>query len=773
LYCALTLAVAALSSTAYAQSQGRLVTNFDSGWRFQQADTKAAQAPGFDDSAWRSLSVPHDWSIEGRHEPTAPSGRGGGYLPSGASWYRKSFALPDSEKGRRVRIEFDGVMANSEVYLNGTLLGKRPSGYQSLRYDLTPHLKFGKGAVNVIAVRTDTSVQPASRWYTGAGIYRHVRLVSTEPVQFGESGVFVSVPKADAAGATVRVVADVQNTGASAGEYTVTTRLLGPDGATVQTLTTRQKVEAGKRAEVVLGGELARPQRWSVDSPALYQAVTTISDGGTILDQQATTFGVREARFDAATGFWLNGVNLKIKGVCLHHDGGPVGAAVPLDVWRQRFTLLREVGVNAIRTSHNAVAPEFLDLADEMGFLVMDETFDTWEKPKTSAEKGYNLFWKDWWEADTRAQVIRDRNHPSIILWSVGNEIHDDLNSPEGFKKYKQQQDLVHQLDPTRPVTMALFRPNVSGVYRNGFVETMDIVGQNYRENELVAVHKEKPALKIIGTETNYTQGAWPMMRDDSAFAGQFLWTGVDYLGEADWPKISGDTGLFDRVGQKKVRGWERQSYWAAKPMVKIVRRQENAGDGPLVPNWTPTDINTYDDAKVDVYSNAEEVELFLNGESLGKKARPKNDGPRHWDVTFAPGTIRAVARNQGQEVALDEMKTAGAPAKLQLVASRAELRTNFDDAAIVTVQVLDANGVPQPNSAAPIAFSVSGPGQIAGVDNGALDNHEPYKASACKAYQGSCTAIVKASSSSGPITLKASAPGLAEASVVIRTLKP
>jgi beta-galactosidase len=765
------LALAVLSSSACAQ--GRLVTNFDSAWRFQQADAKGAQAAAFDDAGWRSLSVPHDWSIEGRHDPAAPAGRGGAYLPSGVAWYRKSFSLPDSEQGRRVRIEFDGVMANSEVYLNGTLLGKRPSGYQSFSYDLTPHLRFGKGAVNVIAVRTDTSVQPASRWYTGAGIYRHVRLVSTEAVQFGEDGVFVSTPQADAAAATVRVAADVRNNSGAPGDLTITTRLLGPDGAPLETFTAQQKLGPGQRAQVVLGGQLARPQRWSIDSPRLYKAVTTISDGAKVLDEQVTAFGIRDARFEAATGFWLNGVNLKIKGVCLHHDGGPVGAAVPLDIWRERFRQLREVGVNAIRTAHNAVAPEFLDLADEMGLLVLDETFDTWEKAKSSAEKGYNLHWKDWWEADTRAQVIRDRNHPSIILWSVGNEIHDDLNSPEGFAKYKQQQDLVHLLDPTRPVTMALFRPNVSGVYRNGFAETMDIIGQNYRENELVAVHKAKPASRIIGTETNFTPRAWPMMRDDPAFSGQFLWTGIDYLGEADWPQVSADFGLFDRVGRKKVRGWERQSYWAAAPMVKIVRREENAGVGPLVANWTPTDINTYDDAKVDVYSNAEEVELFLNGESLGKQARPKDDGARHWDVTFAPGSIRAVARNGGREVAVDEMKTAAAPARLQLATSRKALGTGFDDAAIVSVQVTDANGVPQPNSAAPITFKVTGPGAIAGVDNGSLANHDPYKAARCQAWQGSCTAIVQANAASGPITIQASAPGLADATLVIETRKP
>jgi beta-galactosidase len=769
------LAVLSLSASAFhaaAWAEGRVTTAFDANWRFQQADAKDAQVPTFNDAKWGALSVPHDWSIEGRHDQVAPTGRGGAYLPSGVAWYRKSFTLPDSEKGRRVRIEFDGVMANSEVYLNGKLLGKRPSGYQSFSYDLTPHLKFGKRATNVLAVKTDTSVQPASRWYTGAGIYRHVRLVSTEAVQFSDGGVFVSTPKAEAGAASVRVQADVLNAGSKASEFTVVTKILDPKGALVQTIEGKQKVEPGKHGEVMLAADVAGPQRWSIDAPHLYKAVTTIREGGKVMDEQETRFGIRDARFDAATGFWLNGVNLKIKGVCLHHDGGAAGAAVPLDVWRYRFTLLRELGVNAIRTAHNAVAPELLDLADEMGFLVMDETFDTWEKAKSSAEKGYNLLWKDWWETDTRTQVLRDRNHPSVILYSVGNEIHDDLNSPEGFRKYKQQQDLVRQLDPTRPVTMALFRPGSSGVYKNGFAQTMDIVGQNYREAELLAFQKQNPDAKIIGTETNHAQAAWPAMRDNPAFAGQFIWSGFDYLGEADWPNVSNwEYGLFDRTGQWKVLAWQRQSLWASKPMVKITRRQENGGVGPLVANWTPSDIDTYDDARIDVFSNAEEVELFLNGQSLGRQPRPANDGPRHWDATFAKGTIRAVARNKGQEVAVDEMKTADEPAKLALVTTRATLGIGFDDAAIVTVRVTDADGVVNPNGATSIALTISGPGEIAGIDNGNPANHDPYKANACKAWQGTCTAIVKAIGP-GKITLKAASQGLGDAVLAIDAVK-
>jgi beta-galactosidase len=765
------LAVLMAFNPAFADTQGRVTTPFDADWRFLKADAKGAEQPGFNDAKWRALPVPHDWSIEGPYDQANPSGRGGGYLPAGAGWYRKKFSLPADEAKRLVRIEFDGVMANSEVWVNGHLLGKRPYGYSSFSYDLGKYLKFGKGQVNVIAVRADNSIQPASRYYTGAGIYRHVRLVSTAPVHIGEGGVFVSTPKAGATKASLRIQADLKNDSPAAGEYVVQTTVFDPSGKEVGAAESKQHIEAGQSAAVEQAVDVASPQRWSLEQPQLYKAVTVLKSATAVLDKQDTSFGIREARFDADTGFWLNDVNLKIKGVCIHHDGGSVGAAVPLAVWEHRFELLREAGVNALRTSHNPIAPEVLDLADRMGFLVFDETFDTWMEAKQHGEQGYNRFWKDWWEADTRAMVIRDRNHPSIILYSVGNEIHDNLDSPAGFQKYKQQQDLVHQLDPSRPVTMALFRPHLSKVYLNGFADTMDIVGQNYRENELVAAHKAHPQWKVIGTENAHGQAAWLAMRDNPFMAGQFLWIGFDYLGEADWPATTFNQGLFDRVGNFKPRGYQRQSWWSGKPMVKLVRRAENAGVGEWVANWTPTDFDTYDDARVDAYSNADEVELFLNGQSLGAKAKPVDDSPRSWNVTFAKGSLRAVARNKGQEVASDELKTAGAPARIELTTNKPSLAPSWDDAAFVTARVVDADGVTVPNAKAAITFNIGGKGMIAGVDNGSVTSHEPYQTNRCIAAQGQCVAIVKAGVAGGKITIQASADGLADGTLALDTV--
>lgn len=756
-----------MQAVAFAQSpkQVRIITNFDSDWSFIQQDVPEAEKIGFDASKWRKLNVPHDWSIEGAYDKTNLTARGGGYLPSGIGWYRKVFNLDESLAGKKVTIEFDGVMANSEVWINGFYLGKRPYGYISFNYDLSKHLSFGKGKPNVIAVKADNTVQPASRYYTGAGIYRHVRLVATDLVHLDDWGVFITTPSATAQKALVKVETSISNESGKASQLTLETSVVNPDGKVIKTVQTKQTIEAGKTAKIVKDIEVSNPKLWNVETPVIYKTLTKVIVGGKVIDDQFNTFGIRSFRFDAATGFWLNDKNFKLKGACLHHDGGAVGAAVPLSVWEFRLNKLKEAGVNAIRTAHNPVAPEFLDLCDQMGFLVMDETFDTWTSAKNNGEKGYNRFWKEWWEQDTRDMVLRDRNHPSIVIYSVGNEIHDDLNSPEGFKKYKDQQDLVHLLDPSRPVTMALFRPANSKVYTNGFAETMDVVGQNYRENELVALHNQKPSLKVIGTENTHVIQQYLALRDNPFMAGQFLWTGFDYLGEADWPQVTNGQGLFDRIGSWKQQSLQRQSWWAEKPTVHIVRKEENAGAGEWINNWTPTDFDTYDDAKVAIYSNCDEVELFLNGKSLGNKPKPADDSPRLWEVTFEKGTIKAVGKNKGKEVAAEELKTAGAPAKIILSVDKNKIGSRWDDVAFVTAKVYDEQGNICPNADNLIRFTLSGNGIIDAVDNGSITSHEMYKTQQRHAYRGVVMANIKGNIA-GNLEVKATADGLEAGSV-------
>lgn len=764
-----TLCMAMLAATQITLlAQARQTTSFDDNWQFYKGDTTGVEKPDFNDAQWRTLNVPHDWMIEGTYDQANPTARGGGYLPAGIGWYRKTFTLTDADAQKEHFIEFEGIMAYSDVWINGVHLGKRPYGYISFSYDLTKHLHFGKGKSNTIVVKVDNTIQPASRYYTGAGIYRHVRIVSVNPVHFTQWGTVITTPAITAQKAIVAIVAEVANEGTKAGEYTVQTILIDEAGTTVKTVESKQTIAAGSKVKFAQNMDVANPKRWDIDQPNLYKAVTKILSGKTLVDDQTISFGIREARFEAATGFWLNGKNIKIKGVCLHHDAGAVGAAVPLSVWEERFKLLKQVGANGIRTSHNPVAPEFLDLCDRMGFVVMDETFDTWTAAKNNGEKGYNLLFKEWWERDTRDMVMRDRNHPSIVIYSIGNEIHDDLSYPKGYERYKAQQDVVHQYDTTRPVTMALFRPNVSKVYDNGYAAQMEVVGQNYRENELIAAHEAHPNWKVIGTENTHVLSQWLALRDKPYMAGQFLWTGFDYLGEADWPETTNNQGLFDRANNWKQQGLQRESWWSNKPVVHVVRKSDNAGAGTWVADWTPTDFDTYDNAKVQVYSNCDEVELFLNGRSLGSKLKPADDSPREWDVTFEKGSIQAVGKNDGKEVATEEHKSAGAPAKILLTASKPTLTSNWDDATIVQATIVDADGIPCANATNSITFSVNGAAAIQAVDNGNIISHEPYKATKRQAFRGKAIAIVKATKGTGKTTIKADAEGLQSGSISV-----
>jgi beta-galactosidase len=669
-------------------------------------------------------------------------------------------------------IEFDGVMANSDVWINGFHLGKRPYGYSSFSYDLTGHLKFGKGELNVLSVRADNSLQPASRYYAGAGIYRHVRLVITNPLHLEQWGVYISTSQVTDKKAVINLQATIINESSSSNSIVLETTFIDPSGKIVKSVESKQSVPTGKSVTVNQSFEVADPKLWDLNQPNLYKAITKIKSAKNTIDEQTNIFGIRNSKFEAATGYWLNGKNIKIKGVCLHHDAGGLGSAVPLRAWERRLELLKSIGVNAIRTAHNPVAPEFLDLCDRMGFLVMDETFDTWTASKPNGEKGYNQYFTQWWERDTRDMVLRDRNHPSIIIYSVGNEIRDNLNDSTGFKKYKDQQDLIHRLDPGRPVTMALFRPGSSKVYVNGFVEKMDIVGQNYREKELVDAHLAKPERIVIGTENGHGLTEWLILRDNPFMSGQFLWTGIDYLGEALWPAISYDKGLFDRTGGWKQLSYQRDSWWNDKPVVHIMRKEDNAGAGEFVANWTPVDFGTYDDARVQVYSNCDDVELFLNGKSLGSKPKPADDSPRSWEVTFEKGTLKAVAKNKGIEVATGELKTAGNPARIILTADKSKIANNWDDVSYVTATVVDADGIICPNVIKLISFVVSDSGSISAVDNGDNNSHEAYKASERSVFKGRCIAIIKAKTASGKITVTASSPELASGSVTIEVSK-
>ena len=759
----------------------RLTLSFDPAWRFLKGDAAGAEKPAFDDGAWRVVDVPHDWSIEGPFDRDNPARGAGAFLPTGVAWYRRHFELPAASAGRRVFIEFDGVMANSDVWINGVPLGHRPYGYSSFQYELTGHLSFGAGASNVLAVRADTSAQPASRWYTGSGIYRHVRLVVTDPVHLGHWATFVSTPQVAPARAVVHVQSSVVNQSPSPQSVSLQVTVLDPSGRPVQTVETApQTIGPGQSADFQTDLPVAHPALWDLDRPDLYRAVARARSGGKLLDDETVAFGIREARFDADTGFWLNGRNLKILGVCVHSEGSAFGAAVPLGVWEHRLAQLRQLGVNAIRTAHNPPAPEFLDLCDRMGFLVMDENFDCWTVGKTPYD--YHLYFDAWSKIDTRDMVRRDRNHPSIVVYSTGNEIHDTPKEELAKRILAGLVEVFHENDPTRPVTQALFRPNVSHDYTNGLADLLDVVGQNYRENEILAAHRQKPSRKILGTENTHEAGVWLALRDNPAYAGQFLWAGIDYLGESPrWPVIAAGFGLLQRSGTPRDRGFERASWWAPQPMVHVTRRTAPNPIAPTDPgyepdprnvqvqfaDWTPRNAARHEE-NVEVYSNCQEVELILNGRSLGSQPLHADATPRTWKVAYEPGMLQAVARNGGKTVATDELRTAGAPAKLALSVDRRRLAPGYDEVAFVTVSVVDAHGVLVPTAGDLVTFKAAGPAVVAAVDSDDNASHEPFQADSRKAYEGLCYAYLKATRAPGRITLTASAPGLATATIAL-----
>jgi beta-galactosidase len=781
------LALLALSLTAAAADSARTTISFDPGWRFFQGDAPGAENPTFADAAWRAVDVPHDWSIEGPFDDKNTTGGGGAFLPSGVGWYRKQFVLPSSYSARRVFIEFDGVMANSDVWINGFHLAKRPYGYVSFQYELTGHLNFGGKTPNVLAVRADNSGQPASRWYTGAGIYRHVRLVVTDSVHIDHWATFVSTPKITPTQATVRVQSTVLNQSRAAHTLALEIIVFDPNGKVAGTVETKpQPIAAGQSADFSQDITVKAPQIWDLGHPALYRAVAKIRSGKETLDDETVSFGMREFHFDAATGFWVNGHNIKIKGVALHHDAGALGAAVPLRAWERRLEQLRLIGVNAIRTAHNPAAPEFLDLCDRMGFLVMDEMFDCWTVAKNRFD--YHLYFQDWSAIDTRDAVLRDRNHPSIVVYGAGNEIHDTPKADLAKGILRTLLDVFHQTDPTRPVTQALFRPNVSHDYDNGLADMLDVVGQNYRENEILAAHQAKPERKILGTENHHDRAVWLALRDNPPYAGQFLWSGIDYLGEAGrWPAIGAGSGLLDRTGAFKPAAYERQSWWSDQPMVHITRRVAPTEAAPIDPgyepnprrrvqtlfsDWSPLNRSVHQE-QVEVYSNCEEVELLLNGKSLGSKPLPADASPRIWRVPFEPGVLRALGRNKGVVAASGELRSAGSAARIVLAADRGKLALRWDDVAYITATVVDEQGVKAPTADNLIAFGITGPGAIAAVDNADNASHESFRASQRRAFQGQCIAILKASAVQGRITLSASSPGLASGSVAIAAVAP
>lgn len=818
------LAFALVITSAYAAKPLRQVQDFNQNWKFTLADSMLnASTVVFNDSKWRSLNLPHDWSIESDFGKDFPATAGGGALPGGLGWYRKTFSV---EKGnilqpKKIFIEFDGVYRNSEVWINGTLLGKRPNGYVSFRYELTPYLKFG--ATNVIAVKVDNSKQPNSRWYSGSGIYRNVRLVTTNQVFVENWGTYVTTPNINADSAEIAIQTTVANTMRMAQSVGVEQFLYDAKGQLVSQIKGALMVNTGSSNKYYQKMSVKKPVLWSLENPYLYKLVTRLNVFGIYTDEYTTMVGIRSFAFDVNKGFTLNGKHVKINGVCNHHDLGALGTAVNERALERQLEIMKGMGVNGIRTSHNPPAPELLDLCDRMGFIVMDEAFDIWKKKKTKYDYAFDF--DEWHERDLVDQITRDRNHPSVFIWSIGNEVGEqwgdtpaedvDLQAANialNNKKVNETGDIklgklgknalltrhlaeiTKSVDPTRPVTAAC-----NGTEDNNplfLSEALDLIGFNYHEAEFAGITTRHPKTPFIVTESVsslQTRGyyenpsdsvrIWPSSWDKpfdmpvhlcSAYdncrapwgsthennlkivkkydhiSGQFIWTGFDYLGEPTpywWPSRSSFFGIVDLAGFPKDVYYLYQSEWTDKDVLYIF------------PHW-----NWEKGQTVDVwayYNHADEVELYLNGVSLGKRSKQGDDLHVMWRVNYEPGTLKAVSRKGGKEVLVREIKTAGNPVSVRLTPDRATIKADGKDLSFVTVELLDKDGNVCPLANQLVKFNLEGDGAIVGTDNGDQNEHSSLKKPERKLFYGKALAIVQSSALPGIITLKASVEGL------------
>jgi len=798
-------ALAAAASPAVAQRQ-RL--SMDPGWRFTLGDPSGADQPGFDDRAWRRVDLPHDWSIEGTPQQDAP-GRGTmGYFPTGIGWYRKAFRMPAGPR-HEAWLEFDGVYMSSDVWINGHHLGKRPYGYISFAYDITPYATSG---VNVVAVRVDNSRQPSARWYTGSGIYRHVWLTVAGPLHVGRWGTYVTTPHADSASADVAVRTRVENGYAAARTALLRSVVLDGAGREVARAETVFALAARDSADLEQTLRVAAPRLWSVEAPNLYDLRSEVLEDGRSSDLTVTTFGIRTIAYDADRGFLLNGRHVKMNGVNLHEDGGAVGAAIPERLWRSRLETLKAMGANAIRTSHNPPAPEFLALCDSLGFLVMAEAFDEWTYGKVPA--GYHNSFAEWSERDVTDFVHRDRNHPSIVLWSAGNEIGEQT-TPEGVGVLRRLVSIFHREDPTRPVTTGNDQIHADGhPALLAFLEAEDVVGYNYvdrwhERRELFAEQDrhDHPDWKMIGTESgsifqslderyslgndsalvrpNYTTGMiqaerhWKWVALHDYFAGDFMWTGIDYLGESFWPFKGFGSGAIDITGRPKDSYYLWQSQWTDRPVLHLLPHWNWPGrEGQVIP--------------VLAYTNCSSVELFLNGRSFGVEAKEfpaqgtsggwnsyalpvvrasTSDLHFSWDVPYQPGVLRAVGtRRDGSACAVAEVRTAGSPAAVRLLAERDTVTSAPGDVALVRFAIVDSAGTVVPTADDLLHVTVSG-GSIVALDNGDMQGHDPYRTDSLRAFNGRGMAILKGTLP-GPLTVTARADGLGETRVTIQVVR-
>ncbi len=727
-------------------------------WKFHMGDDPQAEYMGYDDSAWRTVTVPHDWSVEQPFDRKYSSGAG--YLQGGTAWYRKHIELPDGVRGKRIRLTFDGVYKHAQVWVNSNYMGRHAYGYTAFSYDVSSFMHEGE---NVIAVRVEHEETADSRWFTGSGIYRNVYIEISDPVSFTENGIFVYTEKLAGNTAVMNVRYDTY--GADR------VRFILKDHEENE-ITETWMAEGSGTADIIFTG----PRLWSPEDPYLYKLTAEAYFDGELRDTVTLKTGVRQFRFDADKGFFLNGKNMKIKGVCVHHDGGALGAAVPRCVWEKRLIKLKDMGCNAIRTAHNPPSDVLLDLLDELGFLCMDEAFDEWEGTKNKWWQGHNVYppkrfgyaedFHEWHEKDLASMVLRDRNHPSVILWSIGNEIdypndpyvsplfkevfgNNDANKPAQERQYDPRKpdasrlpviaaeltDIVHSLDHTRPVTSALSFPELST--KTGYAQVLDVAGYNYKEGFYDAHHKEFPSQIMIGSENSHSPEAWHAVTDREFISGQFDWTGVDFLGECrGWPLRISEAGLLDLAGNEKPVYYLKKAMWDSEPFVKITfRKDEDDRKGTLLFKG-----KTGDFMQAVCYTNQESVRLYVNNDLIGEKLAGRENGyAAVFEVPYTDGIIRAEAGDTQ-----DAVMSCGKASVIEMMPGSNHIKADGHDTVMIEVRVLDENGIPV-SIDDEISYQILGDAEIIGIENGIPDDLTPYSEKKRRTKDGRAVLYIRA----------------------------
>jgi len=771
--------------------------SFDRGWRFRLGDPPATHWQDPNDAGWRTVDLPHDWSIELERLPDAPSQASGGYFQMGRGCYRKTFEASPDWAGKHVSVEFEGVYMNAEVWLNGNLLGRHPYGYTTFTCDLTPHLKPAED--NVLLVTVDNDCQLNSRWYSGSGIYRHVWLLVASPVHVAHWGTYVTTPDVTSKRATVRAEVTVANESDMDENATLLCHVVTPEGLVLDTAERQITIGAGQRESVTAELAVPSPMLWSPETPHLYQLETELAQRGKVIDMETTAFGIRTLRFDPEVGFLLNGQETKLRGGCVHHDNGVMGAEAHDRSEERKVELHKASGYNAIRCAHNPPSPAFLDACDRLGILVIDEAFDCWREGKNPYD--YHVAFPDWWQRDLDSMLYRDRNHPSIVIWSIGNEIGERNGSSDGTWWARTLADHVHAVDPTRPVTAAICTVGADADWptTDSVFAALDIGGYNYQERQYRADHTRHPQRLMAGTESTAGEAFehWMSVEQLPYVIGDFVWTSMDYLGEAgigrvyydpelksflgEYPWHQANCGDLDLCGFKRPQSYYRDILWSAGSPLYIAVHDPGPGDAEpkltywgwpdVWPNWTwpGHEGETF---KVDVYAACDKVELRLNGQSLG--VQPTGPSERFistFAVPYQPGALHAIGYRDEDVVAEHEIHTVGSPVGIRLTPDRSDLTADGGDLSFVTVEVVDRAGRVNPQADNTIYFTVLGEGTLAAVGSGDPKSTESYRGHHRSVYRGRCLAVVRTTVAPGPIILRAMADGLDVAEVELQAM--